>query len=53
MLTSLALIFLTGMILGRLAQGLRLPALLGMLIAGILLGPCVLDLLAPSVLRNL
>lgn len=51
MLTSLALIFLTGMILGRLAQGLRLPALLGMLIAGILLGPCVLDLLAPSVLN--
>lgn len=51
MLTSLALIFLTGMVLGRLAQGLRLPALLGMLIAGILLGPCVLDLLDPSVLN--
>lgn len=51
MLTSLALIFLTGMVLGRLAQGLRLPALLGMLIAGILLGPCGLDLLDPSVLN--
>lgn len=43
MLTSIALILLTGMMLGRMCKALRLPSLLGMLFAGIILGPCVLD----------
>ena len=38
------------MALGALASRLRLPSLVGMLLAGILLGPCVLNLLSPSLL---
>lgn len=51
MLTSLALIFLTGMFLGWLCRKFRLPGLLGMMAAGILLGPCVLNLLDDSILN--
>lgn len=43
MLTSLALIFLFGLIFGALFQKLRLPPLLGMLIVGIVLGPYALN----------
>lgn len=50
MLTSLALIFLCGMLLGSLFQKLRLPSLLGMLITGIILGPYALNLLDGSIL---
>lgn len=50
MLLSLALIFLCGILLGSLFQRLRLPALLGMLLTGILLGPQVLNLLSPDIL---
>lgn len=50
MLTSLALIFLTGMFLGWLCRKCHLPGLLGMMAAGILLGPCVLNLLDDSIL---
>ena len=46
MLTSLAYVLLLGMALGALARRLRLPSLVGMLLAGILLGPCVLNLLS-------
>ena len=42
MLTSLAYVLLLGMALGAMASRLRLPSLVGMLLAGILLGPCVL-----------
>ena len=50
MLTSLALIFLLGLAMAALCQRLRLPRILGMLATGILLGPCVLDLLDVSIL---
>lgn len=50
MLFSLALIFLCGMTLGGIFKKLKLPALLGMLITGILLGPYVLNLLDDSIL---
>ena len=50
MLTSLAFIFLCGLLLGSLFQKLRLPSLLGMLLTGILLGPQVLNLLNDSIL---
>ena len=50
MLTSLALIFLVGLAMAALAQKLRLPRIIGMLLTGILLGPCVLDLLDGSIL---
>ena len=50
MLTSLALIFLFGLIFGALFQKLRLPTLLGMLIVGIVLGPYALNWLDDSLL---
>lgn len=50
MLTSLALIFLCGLILGSLFQKIKLPRLIGMLITGIILGPYVLNLLDSSIL---
>lgn len=51
MLTSLAYMFLFGLALGGLFSQLRLPALLGMLITGIALGPHALDLIHPSLLN--
>lgn len=50
MLTSLALIFLCGLFLGSLFKKLRLPSLIGMLIAGIVLGPYALNLMDDSIL---
>ena len=50
MLTSLALIFLTGLSLAAIFGKLKLPRLVGMLLTGILLGPFVLDLLDPQIL---
>lgn len=51
MLLSLALIFLSGIALGTLCKKLHLPRLLGMLAAGIILGPYVLNILDSSVLN--
>jgi NhaP-type Na+/H+ or K+/H+ antiporter len=50
MLTSLALIFLIGMLMGSVFKKLKLPSLLGMLLTGIVLGPHVLNLLDSSIL---
>lgn len=50
MLLSLALIFIIGMSMGALCRKLRLPPLLGMIFTGIILGPCVLDLIDGSLL---
>lgn len=50
MLTSLALIFLVGLVLAALCQRLKLPRLIGMLITGIILGPSALNILDPSIL---
>ena len=50
MLTSLALIFLVGLAAAAICQQLRLPRIFGMLFTGILLGPCVLNWLDPSIL---
>ena len=50
MLTSLAYVFLLGMLLGWVFSRIGLPSLLGMLVTGILLGPCVLNLLDPALL---
>jgi len=45
MLTSLALIFLLGLLLSSIFQRLQLPGLIGLLLTGIILGPYALDLL--------
>ena len=51
MLTSLALIFLLGLLLGSIFNKLKLPKLLGMIFTGIILGPHVLNLLDDSIIR--
>lgn len=51
MLTSLGLVLLLGMALGALAKRLKLPSLVGMLIAGMILGPYALNLLSDSLLN--
>lgn len=49
-LSSLALIFLVGLLLSSLMKKIKLPDLLGMLITGMLLGPYALNLLDPNLL---
>lgn len=51
MLTSLALIFLCGMVLSSIVKKLGLPDLLGMLITGMVLGPYALGVLDPTILQ--
>ena len=51
MLLSLALILFCGFALGGIMQKLRLPALLGMMLTGIILGPNILNLISPSILN--
>lgn len=50
MLTSLALIFIMGILAGEAAKRLKLPPLFGMLLTGIVLGPWGLNLLSESML---
>lgn len=50
MLTSLALVFIIGLFFGWIFKQLKLPSLLGMIIAGILLSPYGLDLLDPTII---
>lgn len=50
MLLSLALILLVALILNGILIQLKLPGLLGMIATGIILGPFVLDLIAPEIL---
>lgn len=50
MLTSLSVIFLSGLFAGSLLKKIRLPSLLGMLIVGILLGPDVFNILDEKIL---
>lgn len=50
MLTSLAFIFLFGLLLSAFCKLLKLPSIIGMLFTGILLGPHVLNLLDNSIL---
>lgn len=49
-LTSLALIFLLGMLLASVFARLRLPGLLGMLLTGVILGPYALNLIDGNIL---
>lgn len=50
MLLSLSMIIILGFTLKGIFQKLQLPGLLGMLLSGILLGPHVLNLIAPNIL---
>ena len=42
--------FLVGLALAAVCQQLRIPRIIGMLVTGIVLGPCVLNVLDPSIL---
>lgn len=50
MLLSIALIFLVGMLMGKVFEKVKLPNLLGMLMSGIILGPYALDLIHSTIL---
>lgn len=50
MLTSIALILLLGIFVSWLFTKIKLPGLLGMIIVGIVLGPCALNLIDNSIL---
>jgi NhaP-type Na+/H+ or K+/H+ antiporter len=52
MLLSFAFLFLGGLFLALLAERLKLPRIIGMLLAGVLLGPYLLDLFDASLLDN-
>ncbi|MDF9825684.1 NhaP-type Na+/H+ or K+/H+ antiporter [Breznakia sp. PF5-3] len=51
MFISFAWIFLFGMLLSSIFQKLKLPGLVGMMIAGVILGPYVLDIIDGQVLK--
>ena len=50
MLFSLGIIFLVGLSAAEIIRRLKLPRIIGMLAAGIVIGPYVLDLIDPTVL---
>ena len=50
MLQSLSLVFLSGLAGAYIAQALRLPRIIGMLAAGIIVGPCCLGVLDEKIL---
>lgn len=50
MLTSLALIFLFGLAIGAACKAIKVPAIIGMMLTGIVLGPQALNLLDTKIL---
>lgn len=50
MLLSIGLIILCGLFMGWLFSKIHLPRIIGMLAAGIILGPCFLNLLNPAII---
>ncbi len=51
MLLSFGLLLLVGLSMASICQKIKLPRIIGMLLSGIILGPYVLDLIAPSILN--
>lgn len=52
MLESIIWILLIGFFLGQIARHLKIPALVGMILAGIILGPQVANIIAPEILES-
>ncbi len=50
MLLSMALIILVGFVLGGLLHRIGIPSLIGMMAAGVLLGPTLLNMISPNLL---
>ncbi|MDD4303421.1 MAG: cation:proton antiporter [Bacilli bacterium] len=51
MLLTLSLIILLGFSFSEIAFRIKLPRIVGMLLAGVVLGPFVINLIAPEVLE--
>lgn len=51
MLISIAFIMFSGLLLGYICKLVKFPSLFGMIIAGVIIGPHVLDLIDPSILN--
>ena len=51
MLCSISLILIAGMFMGWVCKKIKLPALLGMLLTGMILGPYMLNLIDESILE--
>ena len=51
--TNLAIMIFAGMFLGRMAKHLKLPNVTGYLVAGLLLGPCVLNIVPEDFLGSI
>jgi len=51
MLTSLAFIFILGMVMASIFEKLKLPRIIGMLLAGIILGPYVFNILENQIME--
>lgn len=51
MLTSLALIFISGLFFGTVADKIKLPKLVGMILAGIIFGPHLLNYISPEIMN--
>lgn len=51
-LFDIAIIMLTSLVLGRIVKHLKMPNVTGYLIAGLLLGPCVLNLIPADMVTN-
>ncbi len=51
MLTSLALLFILSIVFSKVSKTLKIPTLVGILIAGIILGPSVLNMLDDKILN--
>ncbi len=52
-LIALAIIFLAGFLLSRITKLLKLPNVTAYILAGVLIGPCVLDLIPHNVIDNM
>jgi solute carrier family 9B (sodium/hydrogen exchanger), member 1/2 len=51
MLISISLILILGFLLGEFCKKIKIPSLFGMIIAGIIIGPSLLNLLDDSILN--
>ena len=51
MLLSIAIILLSGLLLGTICKKVRFPSLFGMIIAGVIIGPYCLNLIDESILN--
>ena len=52
-LIALAIVFLSGFLLSKITKMLKLPNVTAYILAGVLIGPCVLDLIPPKIIDNM